>query len=51
MESMCTIDYLTVDVKEYTYQITRGGKLDGGTNEILKYSNRPPSRHYIWLNI
>ena len=40
VDSMCAIDYLTVNVNEDTYQVTRGGKVDGGTNEILRYSNK-----------
>lgn len=48
---MCFIDYLTANVNSDTYQVTKGGERDGGTNEILKYSNSPPSLHYIWLNI
>lgn len=32
---MCIPDYLTVDVKEYTYKVTRGGEADDGTIEIL----------------
>lgn len=45
------VPLITVNVNEYTYQVTKGGKVDGGRNEILKYSNRPPSLYYIWLNI
>lgn len=32
---MCIPDNLIVDVKEYTYKVTRGGEVDDGTFEIL----------------